>query len=208
MRFRDGTERARYLLDCTGVTGTLRRKCAGQRGRYIVTYQTFHRGCCALDPHYFYAYLQPALSQYDAWFNVKDDFLVLGVSVPEGGDVGAYYPKFLSYMTAHHRLQIGPPLRAERWLMPRVEADCPVYLGAGRVLRAGEAAGFLNPMGEGISSALESGRLAAEAVAGFQDPAAVQRAYAAAAAPLRRYMERQWRLVGQLVGQLAGTFRR
>ena len=68
--------RARYLLDCEGVTGALKRKLAPGPAQYITTFQTFNEGRIALDPHYFYAYLQPELSEYDAWFNVKDGFLV------------------------------------------------------------------------------------------------------------------------------------
>ncbi|MCI8524760.1 MAG: NAD(P)/FAD-dependent oxidoreductase [Oscillospiraceae bacterium] len=204
VHFPGRTERARYLLDCTGVTGVLRRKLTGRRGGYITTFQTFHRGVIDLDPHYFYAYLQPELSQYDAWFNVKDGLLVLGVSARETGRIAEFHPKFLAYLASRHGLRIGKALRAERWLMPRVEPGCPVCPGQGRVLLAGEAAGFLNPMGEGISAALESGRLAAEAVAAhLHDPPAALRAYAEAAAPLQSYMQRQWRLVGQL----SGTFR-
>ena len=67
-------------------------------------------------------------------------------------------------MEQKHGLRQGEPLRRDKWLMPRVRPGCPLELGRGRVLFAGEAAGFLNPMGEGISSALESGHQAALAV--------------------------------------------
>ncbi|WP_330585209.1 NAD(P)/FAD-dependent oxidoreductase [Parablautia muri] len=85
------TEGARYVIDCEGVVGTLKRQIArqyagkntGEVPRYMTTYQTFNEGSIDLDPHYFYAYLQPELSEYDAWFNVKDDLLVLGVSVKD-----------------------------------------------------------------------------------------------------------------------------
>jgi flavin-dependent dehydrogenase len=43
-------------------------------------------------------------------------------------------------------------------------AGCQINYGIGRILFAGEAAGFLNPMGEGISSGLESGFAAAKAI--------------------------------------------
>ena len=49
--------RARYLLDCEGVTGALKRKLAPGPAQYITTFQTFNEGRIALDPHYFYAYL-------------------------------------------------------------------------------------------------------------------------------------------------------
>ena len=53
----------------------------------------------------------------------------------------------------------------------------------GRVLFAGEVAGFLNPMGEGISTGREAYRQSTE--------------------NLKSYMQRQW----SLVGGMAGTFR-
>lgn len=98
------TEGARYVIDCEGVVGALKRQIArqyvgkitGEVPGYITTYQTFNQGSIDLDPHYFYAYLQPGLSEYDAWFNVKDDLLVLGVSVKDMDKTGYYYERFIS----------------------------------------------------------------------------------------------------------------
>ena len=135
--------RARYLLDCEGVTGALKRKLAPGPAQYITTFQTFNEGRIALDPHYFYAYLQPELSEYDAWFNVKDGFLVLGVSVRDAKRAEYFYRRFLSYMEERHGLCTGREERREKWLMPRIPPGCPIYYGQGRVLCAGEAAGFL-----------------------------------------------------------------
>lgn len=69
------------------------------------------------------------------------------------------------------------------------ETDCTV----GRVLFAGESAGFLNPMGEGISAAIESGFSAAKAVAEhFDAPDIAARFYEESVKPLHTYMQRQW----------------
>ena len=108
--------RARYLLDCEGVTGALKRKLAPGPAQYITTFQTFNEGRIALDPHYFYAYLQPELSEYDAWFNVKDGFLVLGVSVRDAKRAEYFYRRFLSYMEERHGLCTGREERREKWL--------------------------------------------------------------------------------------------
>lgn len=197
------TERARYLIVCEGVTGSLRRRLTGAERDFITTFQTFSRGRIDLDPHYFYAYLQPELSGYDAWFNVKDGQLVLGVSSPDPSELGDCYRRFLAYMEECHGLHLEEELRGEKWLMPRVRPGCPVELGRGRVLFAGEAAGFLNPMGEGISSALESGHQAALAAAAHpQHPERALAAYLEGTGALRDYMVRQWRFVARL----AGTF--
>ncbi len=202
------TERAKYVIDCEGVVGTLKRQFAGKiNGEvpgYITTYQTFNEGSIDLDLHYFYAYLQPELSEYDAWFNVKDDLLVLGVSVKDMDKIRYYYGRFIAYMEEKHHLRISRQTKEEKWLMPHIRPGCHVDYGVGRILFAGEVAGFLNPMGEGISAGVESGYCAASAVAGhFDNPETVREAYRQSTENLKSYMQRQW----SLVGGMTGTFR-
>ena len=47
------TEQARYVIDCEGVTGVLKRQILGNSRDFITTFQTFNRGTIQLDPHYF-----------------------------------------------------------------------------------------------------------------------------------------------------------
>lgn len=198
------TEQAKYVLDCAGVTDTLKRKLLGKTAPYITTYQTFNRGSINLDYHYFYAYLQPALSEYDAWFNVKENRLVLGVAVKDQRNIPLYYNRFVHFLQANYNLQMEAQLKAEKWLMPHIRPDCIVDYGKGRVLFAGEAAGFLNPMGEGISAALESGFAAAKAVLqNFGNADSVCAAYKENTETLCSYMRRQW----DFTGRMSETFR-
>lgn len=198
-------ETTRYVLDCEGVTGSFKRKLLPSANpQYIITYQTFNQGSIDLDSHYFYAYLQPDLSEYDAWFNVKDEQLVLGVSVKNMQKIQYYYERFLNYMKEQHQLKIERELKTEKWLMPRILPGCPIDYGTGRILFAGEAAGFLNPMGEGISAGMESGYCAACAIAEhFENPKEIYLDYQERSHDLKRYMEHQW----SLVGDLSDTFR-
>ncbi len=197
-------ESARYVIDGEGVVGTLKRKLTGEVPGYITTFQTFNEGSIDLDPHYFYAYLQPELSEYDAWFNVKDDLLVLGVSVKDMDKISNYYERFISYMEANHHLRIRRQTKSEKWLMPHIHPGCRVDYGVGRILFAGEVAGFLNPMGEGISAGMESGDCAACAIMEhFDNPSMACEAYRQSTENLKSYMQRQW----SLVGGMAGTFR-
>ncbi|MDF2859401.1 MAG: fumarate reductase, partial [Neobacillus sp.] len=151
------TEEAKYVLDCEGVTGTLKRKIVKSTPQYITTFQAFNEGYIDLDYHYFYAYLQPELSEYDAWFNVKGNLLVLGVSVKDTSKIEYFYNRFITYMKDNHHLRIDKQVKAEKWLMPHIRPGCHIDYGVGRVLFAGEIAGFLNPMGEGISAGMETG---------------------------------------------------
>ena len=151
------TEQAKYVIDCEGAVGALKRKLLNRELKYITTYQTFNQGGIDLDYHFFYAYLQPELSEYDAWFNVKDNQLVLGVSVKDNSKTEYYYSRFISYMKEKHNLHIKNELKVDKWIMPHIRPGCAIDYGVGRILFAGEIAGFLNPMGEGISAGMESG---------------------------------------------------
>ena len=190
------TEDAKYMIDCEGVVGTIKRKIMKCDCDFITTYQTYNNGTINLDPHFFYAYLQPQLSEYDAWFNVKDNMLVLGVSVKDTEKIEKFYQKFIAYMKEKHELKIVEQVKEEKWLMPYIHPGCKVDYGTGRVFFAGEIAGFLNPMGEGISAAMESGHCIAEAMSThFDNMDAIYDSYKSGTTYLGSYMERQWSLV-------------
>lgn len=191
-----GFKRAKYLIDCEGAMGVIKRSLLNCKKDYVVTYQAFYQGKINLDLHYFYAYLQPAFSQYDAWFNVKDGMLVLGVAVEDISKIKEYNDNFIRYMQDNHGLEIDKKVKEEKWIMPRVRPDFNIDYGVGRVLFAGEVAGFLNPMGEGISCGMESGYCVAKAIAeNFKDPKMVLTAYQQNSTEVKSYMQRQWRLV-------------
>lgn len=193
------TEQARYVIDCEGAVGAFKRKLLDTAPQNILTYQTFNIGNIDLDHHYFYAFLQPELSEYDAWFNVKDNQLVLGVAVKDKSKIEYYYARFISYMEKNYGLEITKQLKIDRWIMPRIRPDYAVDYGVGRILFAGEIAGFLNPMGEGISAAMESGYHAAVSVINnFDTPNLVCFEYKEKTSFLYDYMKRQWNLIAQM----------
>ncbi|MCM1334522.1 MAG: FAD-dependent monooxygenase [Bacteroides sp.] len=193
------TETARYVLNCEGAAGALRKGLLGAGRELISTLQVFCHGSINLDPRYFYAFLQPALSEYDAWFNVKDRFLILGVAGREAKRLPLYLNRFFAFLEENYALAIEERVRSEKWVMPRVYPGCPIEYGAGRVLFAGEAAGFLNPMGEGISSAIASAAHAVAAIDRRYDDgiAAIYEDYRALTEPLTVYMRRQWSFIAE-----------
>lgn len=193
------TEEAAYIIDCEGAAGVFKRTVIPSSPDSIITFQTFNEGSIDLDCHYFYAYLQRELSEYDAWFNVKDNLLVFGTAVEDREKIGYYYGNFISYMKSRHNLKIKKQLKSEKWIMPHIRPGHSINYGIGRVLFAGEAAGFLNPMGEGISCGMESGYNAANAVAKhFDDPDSACGCYERESFMLEAYMKRQWAFVGGL----------
>lgn len=197
-------ERAKYVIDCSGAVGIGKRAHSN-----IITYQTYNKGAIDLNPHYFYAYLQPELSGYDAWFNVKDGMLVLGVASEDGQAVQRCYGEFIAYMTRNYSLRIDERLREDKWVIRKIKPPYDIDYGGGRVLKAGENAGFLNPMGEGISCALESGYFAACAVVGHCDDAStVAQAYMQSCESTKNYMRRQWELVGRMSDKFAHMYKK
>ena len=198
------TEQAWYVIDCEGAVGAIKRKLLNITPQYILTFQTFNLGSIDLDHHYFYAFLQPELSEYDAWFNVKDNQLVLGVAVKDKRKIKDYYARFISYMEKNHGLKIEKQIKIDKWIMPRVRPDYAINYGVGRVLFAGEIAGFLNPMGEGISAAMESGHHAAASVINnFDTPDLVCSEYKEKTNLLYGYMRRQWNLIARMTDTFA-----
>lgn len=198
------TEEAKYVIDCEGVIGSIKRKLLNCQPAYITTYQTFNQGSIDLDYHFFHAFLQPELSEYDAWFNVKDNQLVLGVSVKDSSKVKFYYDRFIAYMEKNHGLRVDKQLKIDKWLMPHIRPGCAIDYGVGRVFFAGEIAGFLNPMGEGISAGMESGYCVASAIANnFDDLEKIYADYKTGTSTLHEYMKRQW----SFVAGMADTFR-
>lgn len=187
-------EQARYAIDCSGAVGIGKKI-----HRTVITYQTYNYGAIDLDPHYFYAYLQAELSGYDAWFNVKDDMLVLGVASADQREIQKYYEVFESYMQEKHALTINKQLRTDKWLIRNVEPPFDIDYGKSGILKAGENAGFLNPMGEGISCAMESGYYAALAIISNYDKGQnVIETYKRTVSEVKNYMQRQWQLVGHI----------
>ena len=124
---------------------------------------------------------------------------IFGVSVKDTSKIEHYYSTFIEYMESKYNASI----KTEKWIMPHIIPGCPVEYGKGRVLFAGETAGFLNPMGEGISAGLECGYAAAQAIQssdigeGF-DAQALHSIYKDKTASLKTYMERQWRFVANM----------
>lgn len=189
-----GVEQARYVVDCSGAVGIGKKT-----HRTVITYQTYNQGNIDLDPHYFYAYLQPELSGYDAWFNVKDDMLVLGVASANQREIRKCYEVFYAYMQEKHALTINKQLRTDKWLIRTVEPPFDIDYGESGILKAGENAGFLNPMGEGISCGMESGYYAALAIVShYNNRQSVIETYKRTVSEVKKYMQRQWQFVGHI----------
>lgn len=154
------------LIGCDGPRSSVRRALGvGSVGTYV-TLQDFCKVEGDLEPFFDCIYMR----------DIGDSFAYAYV-VPKGevAIVGSvFYPKTKRPHEKHDQvleilrssLPLGVSTKREAWVALTVRNRTDVVRGHGRVLLAGEAGGFMSPTsGEGISYALNTGRLAGQAVA-------------------------------------------
>jgi len=166
----------------------------------------YHRGDIRLEPGVFHVFIKAEYGVYPAAY-FKDDLLVVDTSVRAGKKLGPTRDAFHRMLRRDFGFNSHELVRHMgcRTAFPAVvNRFC---LGTDRVLVAGEAAGFMNALGEGISSALATGYLAGKAV--------VERAgappgplYRERVKPERERTAREWSLPDMLAGRARPELRR
>ena len=159
--------RAAHVVGADGGPSGVVRTLAPEIHRSVpwaVAYQCFYRGSVDLEPGYFHTFFCPGMGVY-TWLTFKDAFLLIGTAVLRGHKLKPYYPRLLAMLRKRFGLRI--PERPEMIHGCLGNGMAPLhrfFLGRGRILVAGEAAGFLHMGGEGISAALATGAAAGESV--------------------------------------------
>jgi menaquinone-9 beta-reductase len=114
-------------------------------------------------------YVEPDLRGY-GWFFPKQDFLNIGVGCTGGADgsLPRRRDALVAALRASGRLPAEMPIAPFKGHAYVVRRQAPRRLSGSRFCLVGDAAGLARDLsGEGIGPAIRSGRLAAEAVAGF-----------------------------------------
>lgn len=166
----------------------------------------YHRCDIDLEPGIFHVFINAEYGVYPAAY-FKDDLLVVDTSVRAGKKLGPTWDAFHRMLRRDFGFNSHELVRHMGCRTAFPAAVNRFCLGTDRVLVAGEAAGFMNALGEGISSALATGYLAGGAI--------VERAgappgplYRERVKPERERTAREWSLPDMLAGRARPELRR
>ena len=181
------------LIGADGPRSSIRRQLGAGSVATYVTLQDFCRIEGPIEPFFDCIYFRDIGDEFGyAYVVPKGDVAIVG---------SVFYPKTKRPHLKHDQvlerlkkaLPLGESIKREAWVALSVRHTSDIVQGAGRVLLAGEAGGFMSPSsGEGISYALNTGRLAGVAVA-ENDPADALGAYRDATAHIRGNVARKLR---------------
>ena len=119
---------------------------------------------CPLDPDYFHFWFHPGLGHY-TWSHARDGRQIVGVGFKRGDNFARKHENVVSYLADKHGVRLHPHTEDEGCGENFGPSLINRYVfGKGNVLITGQAAGFLNMIGEGMSCALHSGAICGEAV--------------------------------------------
>jgi flavin-dependent dehydrogenase len=186
--------RCENLVGADGARSTVRRRLGIGSVATYVTLQDFCRLEDELEPYFDCIYLRDIGDSFAyAYVVPKGDVAIVG---------SVFYPKTkrphekqdaVLAMLRTRLPALGETVKREACVALSVRSAEDVVAGIGRVLLAGEAGGFMSPTsGEGISYAMNSGRLAGAAIAG-SSPKEALAAYRASSSHIARNIRRKLR---------------
>ena len=159
-----GQIKAKFLLIADGATGTLARKLGWNESRHIIPALEYE---VEVDENVYERFSRTARFDFDlvsdgyAWVFPKREHLSIGVLSMKRGrkDLKSLFQKYLNVLEIQHVNQIT----RHGYVIPVTPRTDRFVMN--RSLLIGDAAGFADPItAEGISNAILSGRLAAEAI--------------------------------------------
>ena len=197
--------RCKYLVSAEGSRSVIREKLDPdfEKGiKWFVAYQNYYEGASDLDPYFYHGFLESRFGEVYAWFNVKDGLQIFGTAVRKGAKIYPYLSKFTEMLENNFGLKLKKLVRKTGCMGNDMCTTGRFYLGKGKVLLVGEAAGFLNAFGEGISCALSTGLFAAEAITkGIKSGNDALAIYSELTKVERRQTKMSWKLGAKIAGR-------
>jgi flavin-dependent dehydrogenase len=160
--------RARHVIGADGPSSLVIRSLYPDYPEQIPWFfvgQKFHGIIdCPLDPEYFHFWFHPELGHY-TWSHARDGQQIVGVGFKRGDNFDERHKRVVKYLEDVHGVKLEPHTSHEGCAENFGPSLINRYvLGKGNVLVTGQASGFLNMIGEGMSCALHSGAISGEAI--------------------------------------------
>jgi len=161
--------RARWVIGADGPNSPVIRAIYPDYPKTIPWFfvgQKFHEIIdCPLDEQYFHFWFHPGLGHY-TWSHARDGRQIVGVGFKTGDNFAKKHAVVQQYLHDKHGVKLQPPDEDHEGCAENFGPSLinRYVFGKGNVLVTGQAAGFLNMIGEGMSCALHSGAISGEAI--------------------------------------------
>ena len=164
---REVTYRAKYVIAADGPRSeVVARLYPSFRDsiHWFVVGQKYYKADLELDENWFHFTINSSLGYY-TWTHAENGCHIVGYTDEHGEPWPKGHARVVDYFQRHHGLRIREEVSKEGCIENfGMSLTNHFVFGERRVLVAGQAAGFLNMMAEGMSCALHSGAIAGESI--------------------------------------------
>ncbi len=161
--------KSRYVIGADGPSSPVLRAIYPEYPQQIPWFfvgQKFHEIIdCPLDEAYFHFWFHPQLGHY-TWSHARDGRQIVGVGFKRGDNFHDRHQHVVNYLQDKHGVRLKPADVDHEGCAENFGPSLinRYVFGKDNVLITGQASGFLNMIGEGMSCALHSGAIAGEAI--------------------------------------------